>query len=153
MGKCNFRTAINLILKKDDNILLMRRYNTGWNDGMYALMGGHVEDGENPLNAVVREADEELGIEVLPKDLEHKLTMSVSPDHIYLYFVCSKFNGEVKNMEPNECDDIRFFKIDNLPDNIIGADKQALESIFGEQTSTFDTFGYEQQSEQQNALE
>ena len=58
MGKCNFRVAVNLLFLKDNKVCLMRRYNTGWNDGMYALMGGHVEDGENPINTAIREAKE-----------------------------------------------------------------------------------------------
>ena len=62
MSKNNFRVSVNLILKKDESILLMRRFNTGWNDGKYALMGGHVEDNENPIDAVIREANEELGL-------------------------------------------------------------------------------------------
>ena len=62
MGKCNFRVSVNLVLKDKDSVCLMRRSNTGWNDGKYALMGGHVNDEENPIKAVIREAEEELGI-------------------------------------------------------------------------------------------
>lgn len=130
MGKCNFRVSVNLILKKENQVCLMRRYNTGWNDGMYALMGGHVEDNERPIKAVIREAKEELGIDINEYDLQEVFTMAVNPDHIYLYFACEKYSGEVINNEPNECDDVRFFDIDKLPENIIGADKTAMAKIF-----------------------
>lgn len=149
MGKCNFRVSVNLVLQKDDTVCLMRRYNTGWNDGNYALMGGHVEDGENPSDAAVREAKEELGITVNSNNLSHLLTMSVNPDHIYLYFGCSEYQGEITNMEPNECDDIRFFNVNELPDNIIGADKMALSYIFGEQNIKYQAFGYDDNSQVQ----
>ena len=91
MGKCNFRVSVNLVLKRDNKICLLRRYNTGWNDGKYALMGGHVEDNERPIMAVIREAKEELGIDIKEEDLSHIFTMAVYPDHIYLYFVCDKY--------------------------------------------------------------
>ncbi len=142
MGKNNFRVSVNLVVSQDDKICLMRRYNTGWNDGMYALMGGHVEDGENPLDAAVREAKEELGITVKQENLSHLLTMAVSPDHIYLYFGCSNYQGTVTNMEPDQCDDIRFFDKTSLPDNIIGADKKALTTIFTKQEQKYETYGY-----------
>ena len=142
MGKNNFRVSVNLILRRNNSILLMRRYNTGWNDGNYALMGGHVEDEENPVDAVIREAKEELALDLRKENLEYKMTMPVYPDHIYIYFECKNFDKEPVNNEPNECDDIRFFQIDNLPDNIIEADKKALSSIYSK-NEKFNTFGYE----------
>ena len=143
MSKHNFRVAINLIIKQDNKILLMRRYNTGWNDGMYALMGGHVESAENPYSTVIREAKEELGITIKKKDLKHLLTMTVNPDHIYLYFMCSEFEGKITNMEKNQCDDIRFFNINELPNNLIDADKLAINTILKEKSISFKTFGYD----------
>lgn len=142
MSKNNFRVSVNLILKRGDGVLLMRRFNTGWNDGKYALMGGHVEDQENPVCAAVREAKEELGLSLDAKNLKFKMTMPVFPDHIYIYFECDSFDGEPTNNEPNECDDLRFFDINNLPDNLIEADRLALSSIYGK-NEAFETFGYE----------
>lgn len=142
MGKHNFRVSVNLVLKKDDTVLLMRRFNTGWNDGKYALMGGHLEDGENPLDAVLRESQEELGIKINKKDIECLLTMAVNPDHIYLYFGCSRFKGKVENKELDQCDDIQFFNINKLPDNIIDADKLALQTIANDKDTKFVTFGW-----------
>ena len=142
MGKCNFRVAVNLIVKKDNKVLLMRRFNTGWNDGKYALMGGHVEDGENPEMAVVREAFEEIGIVVNPENISYKRTTIVHPDHVYLYYECDKFEGEPTIAEPDQCDDLRYYDLDNLPDNLIPADKLALESIYGKDSSTYGTFGW-----------
>lgn len=142
MGKHNFRVSVNLVVKQDNKICLMRRYNTGWNDGMYALMGGHVEDGENPIEAAVREASEELGIKVSKTDLKNVLTMAVNPDHIYLYFQCDKYDGVVTNKEPDQCDDVRFFDENSLPENIIGADKKALDLIINGQGEKYTSYGY-----------
>lgn len=142
MGKHNFRLAVNLVVTQDSKVLLMRRYNTGWNDGMYALMGGHVEDGENIFDAAVREAKEELGILVKTEELKPLFSMQVSSDHVYFYFGCDKYEGTPTNMEPDQCDDLSFFNTDCLPDNLIAADKKALEMIFGTQEKSFDTFGW-----------
>ncbi len=61
--------AVFLLLQKDNNVLLQRRYNTGFQDGKYTLISGHVEKGEPPMKAVCREAKEEAGIIVKEKDL------------------------------------------------------------------------------------
>lgn len=142
MGKCNFRVSVNLILQNNGKICLMRRFNTGWNDGMYALMGGHVEDGENPISAIIREAAEELGIVISEDDINHVFTMAVNPDHIYLYFACENYKGIITNKEPDQCDDVRFFDINSIPENIIEADKKALNIIFGNNKSKYEEFGY-----------
>ena len=70
------------------------------------------------------------------------MTMPVFPDHIYIYFECKQFNGVPINRETNQCDDIQFFNIKDLPPNIIEADRKALSSIYN-QNQNFATFGYE----------
>ena len=145
MGKHNFRVAVNVMFVRDSKVLLMRRANTGWNDGMYALMGGHVEDGENVFDAAIRESQEELGLDVKHENLKPLFSMQVYPDHIYYYFGCDEFNGEPTNAELDQCDDVRFFDVNELPSNIIEADKKAIEAVFGkshkEQTA-FSVFGW-----------
>ena len=46
-----------------DRLALLRRANTGFMDGYYALPGGHQESGESVSQAAVRECREELGID------------------------------------------------------------------------------------------
>ena len=145
MGKHNFRVAVNLMFVRDNKVLLMRRANTGWNDGMYALMGGHVEDKENVYDAAVREAHEELGLIVKPENLKPLFSMQVYPDHIYYYFGCEEFEGNPQNMELDQCDDIQFFDTNELPENIIEADKKAIEAVFGKsqkEQTVFSIFGW-----------
>ena len=56
-------------------VLLALRKNTGYNDGEYELPGGHVDEGEDLMNAMIREAYEELKIKLKLEDLhiEHIL--------------------------------------------------------------------------------
>lgn len=139
----NFKVATNLVIMRDGKVLLMRRQNTGWNDGKYALLGGHVEDGENIFDTAVREAKEEVGITVRPEKLKPLFTMQIEPDYVYFYFCIDEFEGEPQNMEPDKCDDFSFFEPSEFPENLIPTDKKALEYIFGEKTQTFGTFGWD----------
>ena len=66
--------VVDLMLKRTRNqneeILLALRKNTGYNDGKYELPGGHVDENEDIMHAMVREAKEELNIDLKTEDLK-----------------------------------------------------------------------------------
>ena len=39
--------CVDILLIKENKILLMKRKNTGYDDGMYELPGGHLESNED----------------------------------------------------------------------------------------------------------
>ena len=58
------------MLIKDGKVLLLRRSHTGFGDGMYALPGGKIDDNESPVQAIVRELAEEIGIAISCENVE-----------------------------------------------------------------------------------
>jgi ADP-ribose pyrophosphatase YjhB (NUDIX family) len=59
-----------IILRKGKKILLIRRYQTEFEDGFYACPGGGVDGNEPITHAVIREAHEELGIKIKNETLK-----------------------------------------------------------------------------------
>ena len=57
--------SVQLILKKDNNVLLLRRYNTGFADGHYALSAGHIEENEEIVEAMILYFPQPNGMEML----------------------------------------------------------------------------------------
>jgi len=127
--------AVYLILKKDGKILLSRRYNTGHEDGNYSLVAGHLEGNESFRQAMIREAKEEVGIILNPNDLRvahitHKRKIAgYDSERVDIFLVASKWKNKIKNMEPDKCDDLKWFSINDLPENIVSYVKHALEQI------------------------
>ncbi len=119
-----FLAASYLILMRGDDILLLRRHNTGYRDGEYGLPSGHLEKGESPIETAIREAKEEIGVDISPGDLDfmhvlYRKDDGQSNEYIDFFFTCRRFRGELKNLEPNKCDDLNWFEIDKLPENTI----------------------------------
>lgn len=114
-------SAIFVFLLRGNEILLLRRFNTGYSDGNYGLPSGHLDPHETIRNATAREAKEEVGININPRDLELVLVQHRGSDdeRIHFYFKAKKWEGEPYNVEPDKCDDVRWFPIDKLPENII----------------------------------
>ena len=64
-----FKSAVHMIITKDGKILMQKRKGSKLWPGYYALPAGHIDPGENQYDALVREAREELGIELNPEDI------------------------------------------------------------------------------------
>lgn len=126
--------TVYLILAKDNRILLSRRYNTGFQDGKYSFPAGNLSgDEETFKQAMIREAKEEIGVKINPADLElvhvmhRKQREPTDERRVNLFFMASRWKGEPEIMEPDKCDDLRWFGFDNLPNNIIPYVRQAIE--------------------------
>ncbi len=115
--------AVFLILEKPDTILLLERSNTGWNDGKYTLPSGHVERGESPREAIIREAFEEVGVRVEECYLELKTVLyrkiKDNEERIDFVFRATKWQGEAVNNEPSKASNIIWSDKANLPANTI----------------------------------
>jgi 8-oxo-dGTP diphosphatase len=117
--------AVYLVLRRGSEVLLLQRANTGYQDGKYGLVAGHLDGNELAPIGMAREAKEEAGITIDPKDLKlvhtaHRLTRNqVGQERIDLFFEAIKWQGEITNMEPEKCDDLSWHDLNDLPENII----------------------------------
>jgi len=127
--------ASYLTLIKDNKVLLLRRFNTGYEDGNYSLVAGHVDSGETFTQCIIREAEEEAGIFLKPEDLKvahimHRNSGTVeNNERVDVFFVAKKWDGEVVNKEPHKCDDLSWFDLDDIPENILSYIGQAIRKI------------------------
>lgn len=120
---------------EDTEILLQRRKNTGFADGLWDLScSGHVEEGESMTASAVRECREELGIELVYDDLHfflliHKRDREFDLTYYNGYFVCKIFKGEPAVCECNKCEELRWFNLKKLPQDMIPDRKLAINAL------------------------
>jgi 8-oxo-dGTP pyrophosphatase MutT (NUDIX family) len=115
---------LHLILRRDDGrVLLMRRANTGYQDGRLHLPSGHLEQGESVVDGVIREAREEVGVVVDPADLRFVHVMhraaETGHDRIGFFFTTNTWTGTVHNAEPDKCSELVWADPADLPDDTI----------------------------------
>lgn len=132
------KSAVILLLIRNtvegEEILLQKRQNTGYMDGYYDLSAsGHVEKDEPMTNALIREAKEEIGIDINQEDIEFVTMMHTNtPETKQIYyngfFKVAKYNGEVKVNEPTKCEEVKWFKLNELPQNILKDRFQAIKN-------------------------
>lgn len=127
--------AVYLVLRKDNKVLLLRRANTGYQDGKYGLVAGHLDGDELATVAMAREAKEEAGIGVDPAQLKfvhfaHRLGRGqIGQERVDLFYELHEWQGQIKNAEPEKCDDLSWFDIDNLPENMLPFVRRVLNDI------------------------
>ncbi len=123
---------------------MLRRFQTGWADGFYSLIAGHVDGGETFKEAMIREAQEEAGIVLKVEDLRlvHTMHRNSDSERLSLFFKASMWQGEPRNMEPHKCDDMDWFHINARPDNTVAYVDFALDRIADNQP--YSEFGWSQ---------
>ena len=126
------------LIRRGDKILFVLRQNTGFMDGKYSLPAGHVEPGESFSQGAAREALEEVGVTVLPQDLQqvyaqHRYQNSESI-RVDVFFEATKWSGEPVNAEPHKHAKIEWISVDDLSDAIMDYQLRALQGILKGET-------------------
>ncbi len=114
--------SVNVFILKNDKVLLGRRANTGWMDGHLCPFGGHVEEGETPLRAIIREIQEELGVLIKADDLEFACVAArntTATEYVAYEFVIRDKDYPFYNAEPEKCSELVWVQINNLPNEVI----------------------------------
>ena len=140
--RAKFPVTVHLLFFRETQVLLLRRFNTGFEDGNYSVPAGHLDGGETVRMAAQREALEEIGVRIALEDIVFAgVIHRKSDDERIDFFVHVKeWQGKPFNAEPNRCDELRWCDLDTLPENIIPYVKQAIHNhLAGIQ---FDEFGW-----------
>ena len=140
--RAKFPVTVHLLFFREDQVLLLRRFNTGYADGQYSVPAGHLDGDETVLAAARREAEEETGVHVEARDMVFSSVMHRrdGDERVDFFLHIHQWQGEPVNAEPEKCDELRWVKLTELPDNMIPYVRKALQNH--RDGIKFDEFGW-----------
>lgn len=129
----NARVGVQaIIIDQEDRVLLQLRSGDRYGSGEWGLVGGMQEKGETIVEAILREVQEEIGVEVQDKDLGVAVVVdTMEPQdihHVQLGFVIRSLSNEPYVKEQEKSAELRYFQLDSLPDNLFGPSRAVLEA-------------------------
>ncbi len=131
-------------------VLLLLREGTGYLDGHWAGVAGHVEAGESCIDAAVREAREEVGVEIRAEDLEPVCAMHrTHGNHEWIderadfFFQTWTWSGEPSLREPAKAAALRWWPLRHLPDPTAPHEALVLAHLLGGRVPAILTFGFD----------
>lgn len=117
-------------------VLLQLRRGTGYMDGHWATLAGHVDAGESVHEAAVREAAEEAGIVVRPEDLVPLTTLHrferggpAVEQRVDVFFSVTRWKGEPTLREADKAAAMRWFPLDELPEPVVPHERVVLDVL------------------------
>ena len=140
--RAKFPVTVHLLFFRDDQILLLRRFNTGYADGQYSVPAGHLDGDETVIAAATREAAEETGVRIEPGALVFSSVMHRRDgnERVDFFVEVAQWLGEPTNTEPNKCDELRWVDVNELPSNTIPYVRRAIQNHLDK--ICFDEFGW-----------
>jgi len=128
--RTKFPVTVHLLFFREGKVLLSRRYQTGYMDGHYSVPAGHLDGGETVTQAAIREAKEEIGLDLAPDSITFSgvLHRYEDEERIDFFVRAEGWSGEPVNAEPDKCDELRWVKVNALPENTIPYVRQGIHN-------------------------
>ena len=123
MEREKFLSSVYLIIRNAKNeILLQRRQGTKLWPNFLALPAGHIDEGENAYDAVIREAKEELGIDISDNDIKYLVGSTsinkqgdiINKHFNECYIITKSINISDIKIQEEEVSEVKFFSKDEV---------------------------------------
>jgi mutator protein MutT len=112
------KVVVGALVREDQVLLVHRRPNKRAYPDVWDLPGGVMETGESELDALTRELDEELGVQIATGSASHLCRLTAGPAEepaLLSAWLVRDWQGTPANVAPEEHDDIGWFVVEELP--------------------------------------
>ncbi|MGW1766479.1 phosphotransferase [Streptomyces sp. NPDC002073] len=128
---------VHLILRRNGDcgpeVLLSRRAGPVYASGLRHLPSGHLDPGEDMVEAVIREAREETGVLIAVENVTAAVTVHHRPptgsrSRLGVFFEVRQWVERPRIMEPDRCDGMDWYPLDALPDPMVAYCRAGLDA-------------------------
>ena len=122
------------LIEDGSRVLLQDRVKADWKG--YTLPGGHVENGESFVDAVIREMKEETGLDIYePKLVGVKQFPIEGGRYIVMLYKATKFSGEVVSSDEGRMEWVEYSRLSEI--NTVDDLEELLEVMNSDKLSEF----------------
>jgi len=128
--RTTFPVTVHLLFFHKDQVLLLRRFNTGYADGQYSVPAGHLDGGETVRAAAVREGEEETGLRLEEDNIAFSSVVHrhEADERVDFFVHIRTWQGKPVNTEPDKCDELCWAPVEELPQNVIPYVRKAIQN-------------------------
>ncbi|MCI8654632.1 MAG: NUDIX domain-containing protein [Clostridia bacterium] len=130
IGKDYIGVGVGAFIINDNNELLLQKRAVPAEKDHWCIPGGRLEMFETLEHAVIRESKEETDLDIKVIKLmgicDH-IIQEESAHWVAMLYLCKIESGTPKIMEPDKASDMKWFNLNELPDNLTITTKKALE--------------------------
>lgn len=131
IGKDYIGVGVGAFILNDNNELLLQKRAVPPEKDYWCIPDGRLEMFETLEHAVIRETKEETDLEVevirLMGVCDH-IIKNENAHWVAMSYLCKIKKGEPKIMEPNKAFDMKWFKLNDLPEKLTITAKKALDN-------------------------
>src|SRR5262249_21827433 len=118
------RVGIGVLIQNNQGQVLLGLRKGSHGAGEWSFPGGHLEFGETIFETAKREVKEETDLMITDLELisvadEMRYIQTDNKHYLDIGVKATVSNGEPKVMEPNKCEEWRWFDLDNLPEKML----------------------------------
>lgn len=130
----NAEFTVLCLIEDGSRVLLQDRVKADWKG--YTLPGGHVENGESFVDAVIREMKEETGLDIYePKLVGVKQFPIEGGRYIVMLYKATKFSGEVVSSDEGRMEWVEYSRLSEI--NTVDDLEELLEVMNSDKLSEF----------------
>ena len=130
----NAEFTVLCLIEDGSRVLLQDRVKADWKG--YTLPGGHVENGESFVDAVIREIKEETGLDIYePKLVGVKQFPIEGGRYIVMLYKATKFSGEVVSSDEGRMEWVEYSRLSEI--NTVDDFEELLKVMNSDKLSEF----------------